>query len=265
MELGEKLRSARMDAGLTQKQLCEGIVTRNMLSQIENGTARPSMATLTEFARRLGKSVSYFLEDTAVVSPNTQVMTQARQLFDSGEYARAAAVLESYREPDGVYDREKQLMEKLCILELASQAIRLGRLPYAGQLLKKGAKPTVYCAELLERERLLLLGQIPGEKVSEKLPSLDRELLLRAKETLGKGDTGKAAALLDACTEQESPRWKLLRGKIWLAGRQYRKAAQCLLSAEKAYPGETAPMLEVCFRELGDYRRAYEYACKQKK
>ena len=74
MELGEKLRNARMDAGLTQKQLCEGLVTRNMLSQIENGSAKPSMGTLTEFAKRLGKSVSYFLEDSAVVSPNTKIM-----------------------------------------------------------------------------------------------------------------------------------------------------------------------------------------------
>ena len=40
MELGTKLRQARLDAGLSQRQLCEGIVTRNMLSQIENGAAK---------------------------------------------------------------------------------------------------------------------------------------------------------------------------------------------------------------------------------
>ena len=43
MELGEKLRLARLEAGMTQRQLCGDEITRNMLSQIENGTARPSM------------------------------------------------------------------------------------------------------------------------------------------------------------------------------------------------------------------------------
>ena len=62
MELGEKLRRARVEAGLTQKQLCENLVTRNMLSQIENGTAKPSMKTLAAFAQRLGTTVSFFLE-----------------------------------------------------------------------------------------------------------------------------------------------------------------------------------------------------------
>ena len=43
MELGEKLRQARLEAGLSQRQLCGERITRNMLSQIEHGSARPSM------------------------------------------------------------------------------------------------------------------------------------------------------------------------------------------------------------------------------
>ena len=50
MELGDKLRQARLDAGLTQRQLCGDRITRNMLSQIENGLARPSMQTLRYLA-----------------------------------------------------------------------------------------------------------------------------------------------------------------------------------------------------------------------
>ena len=55
MELGQRLKQARLQAGLSQRQLCGEEVTRNMLSQIENGTARPSMARLAYFAARLGK------------------------------------------------------------------------------------------------------------------------------------------------------------------------------------------------------------------
>jgi transcriptional regulator with XRE-family HTH domain len=54
MELGQRLRQARLEAGLSQRQLCGDTITRNMLSLIENGSARPSMDTLRCLAARLG-------------------------------------------------------------------------------------------------------------------------------------------------------------------------------------------------------------------
>lgn len=63
MTLGEKLRQARLEAGLSQRQLCGDQITRNMLSQIENGSANPSMATLQYLAQKLNKPVGFFLED----------------------------------------------------------------------------------------------------------------------------------------------------------------------------------------------------------
>lgn len=265
MELGEKLRNARLEAGLTQKQLCQGVVTRNMLSQIENGSARPSVGTLTEFAKRLGKSVSYFLEEEAAVSPNAPVMEQARTLFDGGQFPEAAAVLTQYREPDRVYDREKQLLSRLCALELARQAIRDGRNGYARQLLESFPEEGGYCAEALKREKLLLLGKLPGETVSHRLPSLDEELMMRAAEALEENRTDRAATLLDACAGQSEPDWQLLRGRLWLKQGDFTKARDNLLLAQERHPRQTAPLLEICFRELGDYKSAYEYACRQKK
>ena len=82
MELGEKLRLARLEAGLSQRALCGDEITRNMLSRIENGAARPSMKTLRFLAARLDKPVSYFLEEDTVCSPNQESMTAARRLFD---------------------------------------------------------------------------------------------------------------------------------------------------------------------------------------
>ena len=265
MELGEKLRKARLEAGLTQKQLCEGVVTRNMLSQIENGSARPSVGTITVFAQRLGKSVSYFLEEATAASPNAPVMEQARSLFDRGNYAEAVGVLMQYREPDEVYDREKDLLERICSLELARQAIREGKKGFAGQLLENCREETAYCQTALKREKLLLLGKLTGEAVSKDLPSLDEELTLRAREALEAKRPDRAAALLDACEQQADPDWKLLRGTVWLKKGEYAKAKDCLLAAQDRYPRKTAPMLETCFRELGDYKSAYEYACRRRR
>ena len=81
MTLGEKLRQARQEANLSQRALCGGEITRNMLSRIENGAAQPSMKTLRYLADRLGKPVSFFLDEQAVASANQEVMESARRIF----------------------------------------------------------------------------------------------------------------------------------------------------------------------------------------
>ena len=92
MELGEKLRQARLEAGLSQRQLCGEEITRNMLSQIENGSAKPSMDTLRYFAQRLGKPVSWFLEEEGAISPNSQVMAAARAAFNREPRRNAGSI-----------------------------------------------------------------------------------------------------------------------------------------------------------------------------
>lgn len=264
MELGERIRQARIEAGLSQRQLCGEEITRNMLSQIEHGTARPSMKTLQYLAAQLGKSISYFLEEDAVLSPNQGIMESARRLYDAGDYAGAALVLEGYQSPDAVFDREKQLLWVLSHLELAEQAIAGRRERYAKELLDKAAAETVYCTQELNRRRLLLLGRIQGEDVCTQLPSLDGELLLRAAAALAAGNADRAGNLLEAAEEHSSPGWCMLRGRAFLAEKAFREAARCFHGAEAAYPKETAAYLEQCYREMEDYKRAYEYACKQK-
>lgn len=262
MELGEKLRQARLEAGLSQRQLCGDSITRNMLSLIEHGAAKPSMDTLKLLAARLEKPVSFFLEEDALASPNQTAMETARKRFDAGDYAAAVSALEAYRMPDPVYDREQALLLALSFLELAEQAIGEGRYPYALELLDRANIETVYCGKALSRRRLLLLGRIPGQKVSHRLPSLDKELLLRAREAFADGGKKRAKSLLEAAQEQEDPQWNLLRGRVYLDEGKYREAARCLHIAEAQNPKETAPLLERCYRELQDYKRAYEYACK---
>ena len=81
MTLGEKLRQARREAGLSQRQLCGQVITRNMLSQIEHDTARPSMDTLRYLAGRLGKSLGYFLDEESVSLPILGVIRKAREAW----------------------------------------------------------------------------------------------------------------------------------------------------------------------------------------
>lgn len=260
MELGEKLRQARLTAGLSQRQLCGEEITRNMLSQIETGSARPSMKTLQYLAGRLGKSVSFFLEEIPSVSPNVEVMASARRLYDAGDPAGAALVLEGYQTPDAIFDREKALLQALCRLDMAEKALTEGREGYARSLLEQTQTEGVYCAKALERRRLLLLGRI--QKV--QLPSLDEELIVRAEAALEEGKPERASQLLGAVEDQTGSQFFFLQGRAYLGEKDYLSAEKCLHTAEASYP-QAAGLLEICYREMGDYKRAYEYACKRRK
>lgn len=265
MDLGKRLRQARLEANLSQRALCGDEITRNMLSRIENGAARPSMKTLRYLAARLGKPVGYFLEETAVLSPNQSVMESARRLYDEGKFDQAALALESYHAPDPVYDREKALLRVLARLGQAEEALNQGRDFYAQSLLEGIDTAGCYCAQALERRLLLLLGRVSGgPKVAGRLPSLDEELLLRAREALSDGEARRAARLLDAMEVRDTPRWMLLRGEASMALKEYTDALSCLHLAEGAFPEQAIPKLELCYQELKDYQNAYLYACKQR-
>lgn len=266
MELGEKLKTARLEAGLSQRQLCGEEITRNMLSQIEHGTARPSMATLRYLAAKLGKPVSFFLEEDAVCSPNQRAMEAARGAFDRGDFEKALEALKGFREPDAIFGTERDLLESLALLGAAEKAIGDDRRLYALELLTRAEALESSYTIHLRRKRLLLLARAGGDpgELCGLLPSLDEELLLRARGALARGNGARAGKLLEAAEDQAAPMWNFLRGEAYLLQGEYEKAARCYHRAEETAPRLTAPKLEQCYRELGDFKQAYFYACKQK-
>lgn len=263
MELGKRLKEARLALGLSQRQLCGDEITRNMLSQIENSSARPSMDTLRYLAGRLGKPISYFLEEETVTSPNQAVMADARDAYRAGAWQKTLTALEAYRGRDPLFEEEAALLRYLALTALGAEALAGGRKPYAAALLDQAGKlESLYISPELERQRHLLLARATGRLAD--LPAIDEELVLRARGAMEAGDLRRCAALLDGAEDQTGPEWNLLRGRAYLASKDHPAAAKCLHRAEAAYPLETAPLLEICYREMEDYKMAYVYACKQK-
>lgn len=269
MDLGQRLKQARLEAGLSQRQLCDGIVTRNMLSQIENGSARPSMTTLQQFAARLGKNAGYFIEAEAVTSPNQPVMEQARQLYSTGQARQVLAVLENYREPDKVFDWERWLLDAQVRLKLAEEAIRDGKNAYALTLLEQaeesGRKTPYYTADV-QRRRILLCYQAKPDAAKtliKQLPEALAETLLRAESFLPE-EAEKCLAVLDGMPA-EHWRWHYLRGEACRRLKDFSSAAEHYQKAQPQMAEKAWPLLEECYREMGDFQRAYEYACLQKK
>lgn len=219
MELGEKIRQARLAAGLSQRQLCGEEITRNMLSLIENGSAKPSMKTLAYLASQLGKPLSWFLDDQS--------------------------------------EQERQLAQGAELLRRAGEALGEGKQELARELLTQLDCPP------LNREKWLLMAKLPGAnpvEICKKLPSLDEELLLRARAALETGGLGRCESLLNAVEHPDSS-WMLLAGRLCIAQKDYSKAAEHLKQAPDT--PETWLLLETAFREMGDFRNAYEYACRR--
>jgi len=257
LELAEKLKNARLEAGFSQRQLCGDTITRNMLSQIENGTAHPSMQTLRFLAARLGKPVSYFLEEEGVLQPNRGCMEAARKAQAAGDAQGVLRALEAWQ-PDSDTREEKCLLEFLAKLTLAREALAREQLPYAASLLRELlTQEGVYITSALRQEANLLLAQ---SGASVHLPSPDLLLLLHARQALAENDPHRAIRLLDGVSDTRAPLWSLLRGQALQAQGAYAAAAEHYHRAEEAFPSQSIAALEICYRELGDYKRAYEYA-----
>ena len=101
-------------------------------------------------------------------------------------------------------------------------------------------------------------------QLCDGLESLDEELLLRARSALEESRWDRGLALLDAMEQRETPFSCLLRGQLLLGKGEYAGAAAALTVAEEVFPAQTISLLEQCYRELGDFQRAYLYACKQR-
>ncbi len=261
MELGQRLRQLRIEQGLSQRQLCGDVITRNMLSQIENGTARPSMDTLSYLSARLGKPVSFFLEEAGAQTPNLAIMEQARIFYVQKDWTKLLSQLQQYRDGDGLFDEERWLLQALCLMELAKETENR---VYAQQLLEEAVqagKRTPYYTDAIERTRLLQLAEIDA---ASALPCDDSALLLRAQKLLQNKKAEQAAALLDCCDDHTAPRWNCLRGEAAYCEAQYAEAVAYFLRAEESNPEHCCQRLEECYRALNDYKMAYEYACKRR-
>lgn len=266
MELGERIKTARIEAGLSQRQLCGEVCTRNMLSMIESGRAKPSMETLRHFSRQLGKPLSWFLEEEAVLSPNQAVMEKVETAWKNGDFSGGLESLGDYRGPDPVFDSVRYLLETTLLLELADRAVRQGKLPFARGLLDRVARAGENTAYPWDRQRWLLLRFAAGEDARDLAPSLtgmEQRLQLLAKAAMEAGDPSRAAEYLTA-VDQREPEWYLQMGTILLEKKEYAAAAEMLQAAEAQFPLQCISLLEICYRELGDFELAYKYACKER-
>lgn len=94
MAIGDAIKELRLERQMTQAEVCGDFITRNMLSKIENGSAKPSLPTIEHIARQLGVAPGYFFEhDASHASSETDALrTRLQTAVQNGDAAEVAAV-----------------------------------------------------------------------------------------------------------------------------------------------------------------------------
>lgn len=82
MSLGNRIREARLRKQLTQKDVVGDYMTRNMLSKIENGSATPSVKTLSYLSETLELPMSYFMDEDGEAPYALEQLAEIERLAD---------------------------------------------------------------------------------------------------------------------------------------------------------------------------------------
>jgi transcriptional regulator with XRE-family HTH domain len=145
-EVGQRLRSLRVAAGLTQSQLAGGRFSKEYVSQIERGKTRPTPETLEWLAGQLDVDPAYLIGGVSAEERGRveAALSRAEALAEQGEHAAAAAAFAAGRQAvaaTGADDLELRslLGETWALAQSGSVQEALGLLERAHDLAERGS------------------------------------------------------------------------------------------------------------------------------
>lgn len=281
MSIGQKIKELRSAKMMTQQELAGDHITRNMLSRIENGFALPSLPSLLYIADRLGIPAGYLLSDGEEEFHYKKMsgMPDIMRAYTAGDWN----ICEDLCKNLGGNDNEIQYVLSLCLFNEAKDYFNAGDLRQAAVLFdstKNQSKQTVYPVRSLIGEcdtYLLCISSISPslstdiEIVSAPPLSSLSDPFCRYFSLLHYFDINSLSLLELFLNGDEQPEDEIYKdhitAKIKMKSGHFTDAYHLLkriLSSDRNIP---APMLyfvftdlEVCCRELSDYRGAYEYS-----
>ena len=285
MTLGQKLKQTRLARGMTQSQVVGDRITRNMLSQIENDLASPSVGTLEYLASVLNVRLSWLLADEQEEAEAGRTQ-RLRELLKRGEYAACLDLA-----PEHTPDDEQALALAMAAAQCAQRALEAERFDTARHLARQGLlwnSGSVYeSAELTLhlRDILARCAQRTGPGQEEAAFTEYRNAyaaqsarvryhLAMARYQLECGKTAAAEAELQAVPappEENRAEYRILQARLAAATGRYAEAMPALRRAEASGPlpklleRELLQTMELAARELQDYKTAYECAARQLK
>lgn len=289
MNLGEKIKNARLERHMTQKDVVGDYITRNMLSKIENGSATPSVKTLEYLAGALGLPAGYFMTESNGDELTPGSISDARAQFKQGNFDACVQLLEAL-DMEGGYRDEAMLLMARAKIDLSKKAMAEGRYEEAIRLAQEAIShndESLYVSTAFRTEALLLIARCTMELEGDFLKAMDDYQasyqdqglgefyhLTMAEYYIGQGDLASAKKEMDSIlrlSEASKPAYLMLQGNMDLKDSQYEQAAKQLEKAEQLarttgsnyFMSSLYAMLEQCYREMEDFKKAYHYASMQ--
>ncbi len=269
--LGKKIRDRRKALRMTQAELCDEYITRNMLSRIETGVAHPSLDTLLYIASRLKMPVEYFTatdKRSEAQYRRIESVIEIRRLFATGQYHRCvdlAMKIESDDDEINFIIAESYYM-------MAHDSMRSTRLKTAEELLRKCMDyvgKCTYNADILKSSSVFYLKLIECVKKGV-LPTSD----IFADDTYTLHSSNLHTYLFALCTNTyndftasalaSSPEAYHVKAKMLMLENKFEEAASLLSKSIDMKPGFFSSYfilvdLEICSQRTDNYRNAYEY------
>lgn len=282
MDIGGKIKKLRLAKMMTQADLAGQRITRNMLSLIENGAAQPSLDTVFYIAERLNVPAGFLLAegDDEFIYRKQNAMSNIKQAYRAKNFRICRDICQKALDKA---DDEISLILADCAFEIAREEFENGRLHSACRFFDEAidyANQTMYHAG---RIRVVSFGyfsfmhNISLTLYSEKLDLSDRAQLIESISCNNEFCRYVGVFLMkdDHVTDefirqypgQEHVLARHVEAIRDMNNGRYMQAIEemnLLLNGEQKIPEPVIyrifENLEVCYRENGDYRGAYEYA-----
>ena len=281
MNIGEKIKKLRTAKLMTQSELVGNVITRNMLSRIEHGAATPSLETICYIASRLNVSPGFLLaeEDDELIYYKHNDIVGIKKLYESGDYRLCRDIC---LHSESAEDDEICMILGECNLAIAIDEFNRGKLrescAYFDQALeccestiyRTGHIPAIAAVyfRFMRRISVTLSSNVLDEGEVNIYPSLGEDFCryAAAMEADEQGNDQMARSFISV-SSSDSPYVLHYDAKNLMEqgdyGRAYGKLHSILLS-EESLPEPVLYFifcdLEICCREIGDFKGAYEYS-----
>jgi len=121
--LGEFIRKRRLESGLTQEQLCEGICEPMTVSRLENGKQTPSRNKINAMLQRLGvMDTGYYallskneIEISKLEKEITALNVQFERVSKEEKIHVRQAALEKHRQLEAILDKDDTISRQLIL------------------------------------------------------------------------------------------------------------------------------------------------------
>lgn len=152
-EIGRIIKEARLAKKMTQSQVVGDFITRNMLSQIESGTAVPSIKTLEYLSKKLDISIHLLTPEERRLSiteneGDSVPITKAKALYRAGSFSEAAATVKPLLVSDNLfYDEACAVYTMSCLAHAKSGVSAADVRTYAREAMAYADKGFYACRE----------------------------------------------------------------------------------------------------------------------